>query len=106
MVWFLLFLAGLFEMGMVLGLSLSEGFTRFWPSVAMVVSAVISFSLLAEAMKGIPAGTAYAIWTAIGASGAVVLGILFLKESAEPLRLVAIALILVGVVALRFAEAA
>lgn len=98
-------LAAVFEVGMEMSLGLSEGFTRLWPSVAMLVAAIISFSLLAEAMRSIPAGTAYALWTGIGASGAVVLGILFLEESAEPLRLVAIALILVGVVALRFSEA-
>ena len=69
----------------------------------MIISAVISFSLLSEAMRSIPAGTAYTVWTAIGA---VVLSILFLKEFAEPVRLVGIALIVAGVVALRFAEAA
>lgn len=106
MAWVILLLAGLFEIGMVVGLGLSEGFSRLWPSVGMIVSAVVSFSLLAEAMKSIPAGTAYAVWTAIGASGAVVLGIVFLKESADPIRLVGIALIVAGVVALRFAEAA
>ncbi len=104
MVWVYLFVAGLFEVGMVMGLSLSEGFTRLWPSLGMVVSAIISFSLLAEAMKGIPAGTAYAVWTGIGAVGAVVLGILFLKEPAGVMRIGALALIIAGVLALRFTE--
>lgn len=106
MAWVILLLAGLFEIGMVVGLGSSEGFSRLWPSVGMIVSAVVSFSLLAEAMKSIPAGTAYAVWTAIGASGAVVLGIVFLEEPADTVRLAGIALIVAGVVALRFAEAA
>lgn len=104
MAWVYLFVAGLFEVGMVMGLSLSEGFARLWPSVGMIVSGVISFSLLAEAMKGIPAGTAYAVWTGIGAVGAVVLGILFLKESAGLMRIGALALIIAGVISLKFTE--
>ena len=105
MAWIILFIAGLFEMGMVIGLSLSEGFTRAWPSLLMLVSGGLSFYLLAVSMKTIPAGTAYAVWTAIGATGAVLLGILFLKESADPVRLVGIALVVAGVVALRLSEA-
>ncbi len=98
-------LAGLFEIGMVLGLGLSDGFSRLWPSLGLIVSALISVSLLAEAMKSIPAGTAYAVWTGVGAAGAVILGIVFLREPAEPARLVAVALILTGVVVLKLSEA-
>lgn len=105
MVWILLIVAGLFEVGMVMGLNFSEGFTRLWPSLATVASGGVSFLLLSVAMKSIPVGTAYAVWTGIGAVGAVVLGILFLKEPATLLRLGAISLIVAGVVALRFAEA-
>ncbi len=105
MAWVLLLLAGLFEIGMVVGLGLSDGFSRLWPSLGMIVSAVISFSLLAEAMKSIPAGTAYAVWTGVGAAGAVLLGMVFLREPAEPARLFAIALILSGVVVLKLSEA-
>lgn len=104
MAWILLIVAGLFEVGMVMGLSLSEGFSKTWPSVLMVVSAVISFSLLAVAMKTIPAGTAYAVWTGIGAVGAVLMGILFLKEPADLMRLGALALIIAGVISLKFTE--
>jgi len=100
-----LVLAGLFEIGMVIGLGFSDGFSKLWPSLGMIVSALISFSLLAEAMKSIPAGTAYAVWTGVGAAGAVILGIVFLREPAEPARLVAVALILTGVVVLKLSEA-
>ena len=104
MVWILLFVAGLFEAGMVVGLNFSEGFTRLGPSLLTLVLGGISFFLLAVAMQSIPAGTAYAVWTAIGASVVVLLGILFLGEPANLLRLVGIAVVLGGVLMLRFAE--
>ena len=104
MAWVILIVAGLFEMGMVLGLDLSEGFTKLWPSVFMLVSGGISFYLLSVVMQSIPAGTAYAVWTAIGASGAVLLGILFLGDPASVLRIAGIAVVLGGVVMLRLAE--
>lgn len=104
MVWVILFVAGLFEIGMVMGLNFSEGFTRVWPSLAMLASGGISFYLLSVAMQGIPVGTAYAVWTAIGASGAVLLGILFLGEPASLLRIAGIAIVLSGVALLRLAE--
>jgi quaternary ammonium compound-resistance protein SugE len=80
MAWVVLAVAGLFEAGMVLGLNFSEGFTKLWGSLLMVVSGGISFYLLSVVMQTIPAGTAYAVWTAIGASVAVLLGILFLVQ--------------------------
>lgn len=104
MVWVYLFVAGLFEVGMVMGLKFSEGLTKFWPSVGLFVSGGLSFFLLSVAMKSVPAGTAYAVWTGIGAVGAVTLGILFLKEPAGLMRLGALALIIAGVLALRFTE--
>lgn len=104
MAWLILIVAGLFEMGMVVGLDLSEGFTRLWPSLLMLVSGGVSFYLLSVAMQSIPAGTAYAVWTAIGASGAVLLGILFLGDPASLLRLAGISVVLGGVVMLRLAE--
>ena len=99
-----LIVAGLFEVGMVVGLNLSEGFTRFWPVLVTLVSGGVSFFLLSVAMKSVPVGTAYAIWTGIGAVGAVIVGIVFLGEPATLLRFGAIALIVAGVVALRFTE--
>src|ERR671911_639167 len=104
MAWVVLVVAGLFEAGMVIGLDSSEGFTKLWGSLVMVVSGGISFYLLSVAMQSIPAGTAYAVWTAIGASLAVLLGILFLGEPANMLRLVGITVVLGGVLVLRFAE--
>jgi quaternary ammonium compound-resistance protein SugE len=104
MVWLTIFVAGLFEAGMVVGLNYSEGFTRLWPSLLMLVSGGISFYLLSVVMQSIPAGTAYAVWTAIGASGAVLLGVLFFGEPANLLRLAGIAVVLGGVVMLRLAE--
>ena len=104
MAWVVLVVAGLFEAGMVLGLNFSEGFTKLWGSLLMVVSGGISFYLLSVVMQTIPAGTAYAVWTAIGASVAVLLGILFLGEPANLLRLAGIAVVLGGVLMLRFAE--
>lgn len=104
MVWLLLFVAGLFEAGMVVGLNLSEGFTRLWPSLLMLASGGISFYLLSVVMQSIPAGTAYAVWTAIGASGAVLLGVLFFGEPASLLRMAGIVVVLGGVVMLRLAE--
>ena len=104
MAWILLFVAGLFEAGMVVGLDFSEGFTRLWPSLLTLVSGGISFFLLSVAMQSIPAGTAYAVWTAIGTSVVVLLGILFLGEPANLVRLGGIAVVLGGVLMLRFAE--
>ena len=104
MSWVVLVVAGLFEAGMVLGLDSSEGFTKLRGSLVMVVSGGISFYLLSVAMQSIPAGTAYAVWTAIGASLAVLVGIVFLGEPANLLRLVGIAIVLGGILMLRFAE--
>ena len=104
MAWILLLVAGLFEVGMVMGLNFSEEFTKLWPSLLMVVSGGISFYLLSVAMQSVPVGTAYAVWTAIGASGAVLLGILFLGEPANLLRVTGIVVVLGGVLMLRLAE--
>lgn len=106
MVWLILIVAGLFEVGMVMGLNFSEGFTKLWPSLLMVGSGGISFYLLSIAMQTLPVGTAYAVWTGIGAAGAVTIGIFFLEEPANLLRIGGILLVLGGVVALRFAEGA
>src|SRR5688572_2682538 len=104
MVWVTLVVARLFETGMVSALHYSEGFTRLWPSLLMLVSGGISFYLWSVSMQSIPAGTAYAVWTAIGASGAVLVGVLFLGEPANLLRLAGIALVLGGVLMPKFAE--
>ena len=103
MAWIGLLVAGLFEVGFVMGLKFSEGFTRLWPTLGMFVSGGFSFFLLSTAMRSLPAGTAYAVWTGIGTVGAVVLGIVFLSEPADLMRIIAIALIVTGIVGLRLA---
>jgi quaternary ammonium compound-resistance protein SugE len=104
MVWLVLFVAGLFEIGFVMGLNFSEGFTRLLPSLGMLVSGGISFYLLSVAMQSIPVGTAYAVWTAIGTAGAVLIGIFVLGEPTNALRLAGIVVVLGGVVMLKLAE--
>ena len=101
MAWVYLLLAGLFEIGFAIGLKYTEGFTRLWPSVGTVVSAAISLWLLTQALRTIPLGTAYAIWTGIGAVGVATLGVILFSESASPARLGCIALIIAGVVGLK-----
>jgi quaternary ammonium compound-resistance protein SugE len=102
--WAVLFVAGLLEIVWALGLKASDGFTRWLPSVVVVVAAAASFWLLALAMRVLPAGTAYAVWTGIGAAGTAVLGMVLFGESAAALRLACIGLIVAGVLGLKFAS--
>lgn len=99
--WIVLFLAGLAEIGWVIGLKYSEGFTRNVASTITVVLLGASMLLLAEAVKSLPIGTAYAVWTGIGAIGAAVAGLMLFGESANPMRLLCIGLIVAGVVGLK-----
>jgi quaternary ammonium compound-resistance protein SugE len=101
MTWILLFVAGIFEVGFALGLKYSEGFSRLWPTLGMLSAGALSFYLLSTAMKSLPAGTAYAVWTGIGAAGTATVGILLLGESANALRVLSLVLIVAGVVGLR-----
>ena len=101
MAWLILVVAGLFEIGWAVGLKYTEGFTRFWPSVGTVTAMVVSVGLLGLAMRTLPVGTAYAVWTGIGALGTVVLGMLLFGEPATVLRLVCVGLILAGIVGLK-----
>lgn len=103
MAWVYLLLAGLFEIGWVIGLKFSEGFTKFVPSVLTLAAMGASFWLLSLSIKYLPLGTSYAIWTGIGAVGALAAGILFFSESASPLRLASAALIVVGIGGLKLA---
>ncbi|MCK2219435.1 multidrug efflux SMR transporter [Actinomadura sp. ATCC 31491] len=105
MAWVLIVAAGLFEVAMAYSLKLSDGFSALWPSVAFGVAAVLSFGLLALALKNLEVGTAYAVWTGIGAVGTAAVGMIVLGESASPLKLVSIGLILCGVVGLNLAGA-
>jgi len=101
MAWFYLLLAGLFEVGFAIGLKQAEGFTRLWPSVAALLAAAISLWLLTLALKTLPVGTAYAVWTGIGAAGVAIVGIALFAESATPLRLLCIGLIVAGAIGLQ-----
>lgn len=105
MPWIYLFIAGLLEIGWAIGLKYTEGFSRLWPSVVTIGAMVASFGLLAAALKHIPVGTGYAVWTGIGAAGTAVIGMAFLGESREALRIVCLVLIIAGVVGLKFASA-
>lgn len=101
MSWVILFFAGLFEIGWAVGLKQTEGFTRLIPTALTVASMVISLALLGMALKSLPLGTAYAVWTGIGTVGTVILGILLYGESADILRLGCIALIVAGILGLK-----
>ncbi|ARU28534.1 quaternary ammonium compound efflux SMR transporter SugE [Cellvibrio sp. PSBB006] len=103
MSWLLLFFAGLFEIAWALGLKYSEGFTRLWPSVATVLALIASLTLLGLSLRQLPLGTAYAVWSGIGALGTVALGILLFGESLSPLRLLSVGLILIGITGLKLA---
>lgn len=101
MSWILLFAAGMAEIVFALSLKFNHGFTRFWPSIVTMVSGASSFYLLMLAIKTLPVGTAYAVWTGIGAVGVTIFGIVFLKESTDVLRLLSIALVIVGIIGLK-----
>lgn len=103
MAWIYLFVAGLFEMGWAVGLKYSDGFTRLWPSIWTALSMAVSVLLLAKALREIPVGSGYAVWTGIGAAGTAILGMVLFGEPRGAARLLFIVLILVGVVELRFA---
>ena len=100
MAWFMVIVAGIFEVGFAVLLKQSRGITRIWPTAGFAACALISFGLLTLALKHLEVGPAYAVWTGIGAAGTAIIGILVLGESASPLKLISIALILVGVIGL------
>ena len=99
--WFLLIIAGLLEVVWALSMKYSQCFTRLYPSIITIVAMVVSFVLLALAMRSLPLGTSYVVWTGIGAIGSVVVGILFLGESAAIPRLICIGLIMAGIIGLK-----
>ena len=101
MPWTLLFLAGLFEVAWAVGLKYTDGFTKPMPTVLTVAAMVASVALLGLAVKQLPVGTAYAVWTGIGTIGTVILGIVLLGDSAAPLRIVCLALIVAGIAGLK-----
>ncbi|HEC74390.1 MAG TPA: quaternary ammonium compound efflux SMR transporter SugE [Methylophaga aminisulfidivorans] len=104
MAWLALFLAGILEVTWATGLKYTDGLTRFWPTVATGALVVASLWLLSVSMRTLPIGTAYTVWAGIGTVGTVILGIVLLGESASPMRLLSIALIIVGILGLKLAH--
>jgi quaternary ammonium compound-resistance protein SugE len=103
MAWISLIFAGLFEIVWATAMKQSQGFTRIWPSIITIVGMLISFGLLSWSMRTLPLGTAYTIWTGIGAVGAFIIGIFLLGEAASPLRILAALLIVSGLVIMKVA---
>jgi len=101
MAWAILIVAGIFEVGWAIGLKYTEGFTRLIPSALTIASMAVSLGLLGLALKTLPLGTAYAVWTGIGTIGTALLGIALFGESASALRLASIGLIVAGIVGLK-----
>lgn len=101
MPWTLLFLAGLFEIAWAIGLKYTDGFSKLVPSALTVGAMIASIVLLGLAMKQLPVGTAYAVWTGIGTVGTVILGIVLMGDSAAPMRLVCLSLIVLGILGLK-----
>lgn len=106
MAWVLLVVAGIFEIFWAVALKYSEGFTRLWPSLIFGLTAWISFACLAQAIRSLPMGTAYAVWTGIGAVGIAIAGIIWFGESASLLRLFCIVLIVAGIAGLKLSSTA
>ena len=101
MAWTLLFMAGSCEIAWAIGLKYTDGFSRLWPSLATLTMMLVSIVLLAIALKQIPVGTGYAVWTGIGAVGTAILGILLFNESRDVVRLLFIGVIIAGIVGLK-----
>lgn len=101
MPWVILILASCFEMAWAVGLKFTEGFTKLWPTVGTLAALTVSVGLLGIAAKSLPIGTAYAVWTGIGAAGTVVCGILIFQDPATVARMVCVGLILAGVIGLK-----
>lgn len=104
MAWLSLVLAGLLETAFAISLKYSQGFTRLWPSLGFMVAGGLSFYLLSQALRTLPVGTAYAVWTGIGAAGTAIVGMVVLGESRDVLRLLSLLLIVAGVIGLRLVE--
>jgi quaternary ammonium compound-resistance protein SugE len=103
--WVALLLAGLMEILWALGLKYSDGFSRLWPSVGTVLAVPLSFAFLAWSLKSVPFGTAYAVWTGIGAAGAVVIGMVLFEERADVVRVGCLVLIITGMIGLKLTTA-
>ncbi len=106
MAWLILIIAGLFEVVWAFSMKKSDGFTRLWPTVVTLIAALVSFVLLSWSMRSLPLGTAYMVWTGIGAVGAFAAGLIFLGETANASRLVAASLIVSGLLLMRLSSPA
>jgi quaternary ammonium compound-resistance protein SugE len=104
MAWVILCIAGLFEIGWAIGLKYTDGFTRLWPSLATAAAMIVSMALLGLALKSLPVGTAYAVWTGVGAVGTALLGMLLFNEPVQAARLTSIGLVVAGIVGLKLAS--
>jgi len=104
MAWVMLLVAGLFEVVWAFSMKQSAGFTRLWPTVITIGAMIISFALLSWSMRVLPLGTAYTIWTGIGAVGAFVVGVMFLNEPASAMRILAVVLIVSGLVLMKLSS--
>jgi quaternary ammonium compound-resistance protein SugE len=99
--WLALFAAGLLEIAWAIGLKYSDGLTRFWPTAATLVAITLSFGLMAIALRSLPFGTAYAVWTGIGATGSILVGMLVYSEPTDPVRVLCLTLIVAGMIGLK-----
>ncbi len=99
--WLALLAAGLFEIAWAFGLKYSDGLTRFWPTLATVLAILASFYMMAQALRSLPFGTAYAVWTGIGAAGSIILGMAIFSEPTDPFRIICLTLIVAGMVGLK-----
>ena len=99
--WLALLLAGFLEIGWALGLKYSDGLTRFWPSVATLAAIALSFTMLSWSLKAVPFGTAYAVWTGIGAAGTMIIGMVVFGEPADAARVTCLTLIIAGMIGLK-----
>ncbi|PWW20294.1 quaternary ammonium compound-resistance protein SugE [Cytobacillus oceanisediminis] len=102
MAWMMLIIAGLAEIGGVISLKLTEGFTKIKPTISCLLFAGISFYLLSASVQTLPVGTAYAIWTGIGSAGSILIGMLFFKESKDIKRIILISGIVISIIGLKF----
>jgi quaternary ammonium compound-resistance protein SugE len=99
--WLALLGAGLLEIAWAFGLKYSDGLTRFWPTAATLLAIALSFALMGIALKSLPFGTAYAVWTGIGAVGSIIVGMLIFSEPTDPVRIICLTLIVAGMVGLK-----
>jgi quaternary ammonium compound-resistance protein SugE len=104
MAWIWLFIAGLLEIAWALGLKYSEGFTKLWPSVFTAIGMILSYIALSQAMKTLPVGTAYPIWTGIGAVGTAIFGIILFNEPKTVIKIISVVFIAAGIVGLKMSS--